>query len=179
MAVAAEDGHPRLGKACFGADHVDDTVLGMEQAEIIDTELMSVAFQRFYLEASHGVGHRLILMQGGDIVVRDAGHLLRAERTEATVAQSLESLGAGHFVAVEAVYIELKRPVRERIDDVSGKYLVKECLRHKIEIMNEGAKIRKTTLIREALTQARQMRESLTGAEGYHSHHLVEGAANA
>ena len=46
VAVAAHDGHARLGQAQLGADHVDDALLRAAEAVQRDAEFAAVRFER-------------------------------------------------------------------------------------------------------------------------------------
>ena len=69
VAVAADDGHARLGEAQFGTDDVHDALPGVAHAEMLDAEPGAVGRQRFDLPPRFRLGDRQVLVDGGDVVV--------------------------------------------------------------------------------------------------------------
>ena len=92
MAVAAYDGHPRLGEAQLGTDDVHDALFGRAKVEQTHAELAAVAAHHFDLRPRVGIGDRLGAVGGRNIMVLGAeGAVERADFAPA-VAQRLESL---------------------------------------------------------------------------------------
>ncbi len=58
VAVAADDGHARLGESKFGADYVDNALLGRIHVKKPDAEGAAVLLQRFNLLFSDGIENR-------------------------------------------------------------------------------------------------------------------------
>ena len=69
VAVAADDGHARLGQALLGPDDVDDALVGVAHRIAGDPELGAVGVQHRQLLGRDGVGHRLVDVGGRDVVV--------------------------------------------------------------------------------------------------------------
>ncbi len=64
VAVAADDGHPRLGEALLGSDDVDDALVGVAHRIAGDAELGAVGVEHLELLGRDGVGHRLVDVGG-------------------------------------------------------------------------------------------------------------------
>ena len=93
MAVAADDGHARLGEAQFGTDDVHDALPGIAHAEMLDAEPGAVGRQRFDLPPRFRLGDRQVLVDGGDVVVGRRRDLRRARHADAAPFESGESHG--------------------------------------------------------------------------------------
>ena len=98
VAVAARDGHARLGEAELGADDVDDALLARRHVEELQVEVLHVAIHvlRHLLRLRVGVGTGLV--RGRDDVVERAERALRHSHLELQLLQHLEGLRRRHLV---------------------------------------------------------------------------------
>jgi len=73
MAVAADNGHARLGAALLGTHHMDNAISDVSHGEELDPVVLDVAFQGLELQTcfliSHGANAPGLAL-GGDVVVR-------------------------------------------------------------------------------------------------------------
>src|SRR5260370_896092 len=69
MAVAAGDGHARLGEPKLRTDYVDDALLGRIHVKKPDTEVAAVLLQGFNLLFSDGIEDWRAARLGGGVVV--------------------------------------------------------------------------------------------------------------
>src|SRR5579872_2444954 len=129
VAVAANDGHARLGHALFGADDVDDALADVVDAVILDAEFLDVAFERFdllarfrFLDAARTVGRR-------HVVVGDRDRRVGTAHAAARGAQAFEGLRAGDLVDEVAVDIKEARPVGLGVDEMAFPDLVEKRAR--------------------------------------------------
>jgi hypothetical protein len=98
MAVAADDGHPRLGQPELGADDVHDALVRGAQAVQRDPELAAVIGEHLDLRSGHLVRDRQGAIVGRDRVVRRRHGLAGPADLQPTPAQARERLRAGHLV---------------------------------------------------------------------------------
>src|SRR5690606_27574250 len=108
VAVATDDGHPRLCKAILRSDHVNDPVLGVAQAVVGEPELPGVPGEGVDLVTGDLVPDGALLLHGGDVVVGRKQRLLRTEYLQSPCPKSRKGLGTGYFMAEVAVDIELR-----------------------------------------------------------------------
>ena len=123
MGVAADDGHAGQRESLLGTHDVDDAVVLGAHGEVLDAELLAVAFQRLHLLAAHGVVDALLLVAGG-VVVGHGHDVLGAEHLDALVAQGVEGLRTRHLVGIEAVNIQLCGSVLHVLHHVGIPYFV-------------------------------------------------------
>ena len=69
VAVAADDGHPRLGEALFGSDHVDDSLPGIAHPEQANAELGAVLGEDLDLAPRDRIRDPQFEPRGRDVVV--------------------------------------------------------------------------------------------------------------
>jgi len=69
MAVAADDDHSWLGKSEFGADYVDDALLGRIHVKEADAELAAICLQGLDLTLRDWVENRSAARLGGNVVI--------------------------------------------------------------------------------------------------------------
>ena len=74
----------------------------------------------------NGVGYGLVLVQGGDIVVRSANNFFRAENFESSFAESIKSLGRSNLVAVKTVNVQLTSAALNIINNVRIPNFIKQ-----------------------------------------------------
>ena len=98
VAVAAHDGHARLGQALLGADDVDDALVGVAHRVAGDAELGAVGRQHGQLLGRDGIGHRLVDVDGGHVVVGGGDGQVGPVDAAAGHAQAVEGLGRGDLV---------------------------------------------------------------------------------
>ena len=128
MGVTADDGHAREGESPLRTHDVDDSVARIHHSVVGEPELLHIPGKLVHLLLRNGIFYRLVLVVGRGVVVRHAYDLLRPEALDAPLPEAFESLGAGDFVAVEPVYIELSGTVLDHIHHVGVPDLVKQCV---------------------------------------------------
>ena len=77
--VAADDCHARQGESPLRSDDVDDTIPFVIHAEVAQSEVLCVLFERGHLFPAHLVLDRFVLVVGRDVMVGHAIDLFRAE----------------------------------------------------------------------------------------------------
>ena len=133
VAIAADNGHARLGAALLGPDHVDDAVADIAHGEELDAVGRHIAPQRLQLQARLRIGHRAHpapLTFGRHIVVGHRQGAVGPSHRPAVGAQARERLRAGHLVDQVQVDIEDAFAVRIVRDDVGIPDLVIKGLGH-------------------------------------------------
>ena len=98
VAVAADDGHPRLGEAQLGPDHVHDALVGVAHRVAGDAELLAVGREHLELLGRDGVGHRLVDVGRRHVVVGRRHGEVGSAHAASGQAQAVEGLGRGHLV---------------------------------------------------------------------------------
>ena len=98
VAVAADDRHARLRQTQFRADDVDDPLLRIVEIVQANAELAAVVAQGVDLLFGNRIGDRQAAIGRGHVVVGRGHGQLRPAHPAAGQPQSLERLGAGHFV---------------------------------------------------------------------------------
>ena len=127
VAVAADDGHARLGAALFRPDHMDDAVADIAHGEEFDPGVLHIARQGLKLQPRLRVLHRvhaLGLADGGDIVVGDRQRQVRAPHLAVVGAQAREGLRRRHLMDQVQVDIEDGLAIRVLCDHVGVPDLV-------------------------------------------------------
>ena len=130
VAVAARDGHARLGEAELGPDHVDDALLARRHVEQGQAEVLHVAVhvRGHVLRHRVGVGPRLIRRR--DDVVERAEGPLGHPHLQLGVLQHLERLRRRHLVDEVQADQELGLAGRQRPDRVRLPHLVEQRACH-------------------------------------------------
>ena len=126
VGIAADDGHPRLGAALLGPDHVDDAVALIAHGEELDAMVGDVARQGGELQARLGVGdrsHPPALADRWHIVVGHRQGELRPPHRPARSAEPGERLRRRHFMNEVQVYVDdrlaaLAGPHQVRVPDL-------------------------------------------------------------
>ena len=118
VAVAAGDGHPRLGEAELRADDVDDALVVAAEAEQRHAELAAVALEGRHHLLRHLVGEGAGLAVGGHDVVDRREGAIRKRDALAAQAQHVEGLGAGDLVHQVQADEQLRLPRRQAPDRV-------------------------------------------------------------
>ena len=108
--IAADDGHSRQGQPLLRSYYVDDPVARIHHPEMFQTELAGVGGEGLHLFARNRILDGFVLVVRGRIMVRHAENLVRTQAADAALAQPLESLRAGNFVAIQPVYVKLDGP---------------------------------------------------------------------
>ena len=106
VAVAADDGHARLGQPELRADDVHDALLGVAHRVQPDAELRAVAPQGLDLGPGHRVGDRQLDVDGGHVVVLGGQREVGPAHRPAGQTQPVERLRAGHLVDQVQVDVE-------------------------------------------------------------------------
>ena len=129
MAVAADDGHARLGQALLRPDDVDDALADVVHGIVRHAEVARVLLQRLDLDAAFLVGDALAAVAGRHVVVGDGQRGLGAPDLAAGKPQSFEGLRTGHLMHQMAVDIEDAGAILLAVDDVAVPDLVEERAR--------------------------------------------------
>ena len=108
VGVAADDGHAGLGEAEFGADDVDDALVGGLDVVEFDAEVGAVLAQGFDLARGDLVDDVEAVGDGagGDVVVDRGDGAVGAAELAAGHAQAVEGLRAGDLVDEVEVDVE-------------------------------------------------------------------------
>src|SRR6185312_2510553 len=111
MRVAADDGHPWLGRAKFGADHVDDALRAVLHVEELDAELSTVFAQRVHLRIGDLIDDVQTICDGccGHVVVDGCDMAIGSAQFAAGHAQTIEGLRRCDFVHQLQVDVEDRR----------------------------------------------------------------------
>ena len=118
MAVAADDGHARLGKSEFGADDVHDALVGRIHVEQRDAKFLAILLQRLNLERCNGIGDGSAPRFGRNIVVNRGHGAVGLAHPASGRAQAVEGLRRGDLVDQVQVYVEKRQAVGRRRDYV-------------------------------------------------------------
>ena len=110
VAVAAHDGHARLGQALLRPDDMDDALADIVHAEIRHAEFLDVALQGLDLDAAFRLVDAVGAVRGRHVVVGDGDRRVGPMHLAARDAQALEGLRAGDFVDEVPVDIEQAVP---------------------------------------------------------------------
>ena len=130
VAVAADDGHARLGPALLRADDVHDPLADVADAVVLDAEVLGVLLQRLDLDAALLVLDAAGAVDVGRHVVVGHRHgLARRAHLAAGHAQALEGLRARHLVHEVAVDVEQAGAVGRLVHQVGVPDLVVEGFR--------------------------------------------------
>ena len=92
VAVAADHRHPRQGQTQLGSDDVDDALVGVPHRIAGDPELGAVGREHLELFGRDGIGHRLVDVGGGDVVVGRRHRQLGMPHRPPGQAQPVEGL---------------------------------------------------------------------------------------
>ena len=98
VAVTADDRHPRLRDPQFGADDMDDPLVGVAKVEQANPELPAIRPERVDLLLRDRVGDREAAIGGGDVVIGRRERCLGASHAATGDPQPLEGLGTGDLV---------------------------------------------------------------------------------
>lgn len=123
VAVAARDGHARLGQPELGADDMHDAVFAAFRGKIADAKMLDVPLQGLDLRlvltvgiGAHQAGRRVRVILGGE------GAFWMAHG-KAAIAKRLKGLRAGHLVDEVKADKELISAPRQWAHDVPVKDL--------------------------------------------------------
>jgi hypothetical protein len=130
MRVAAYDSHTRERQTAFRTNYVDDTVFGVEHTEMVKTELLSILSEGIYLRFAHLILDRFVLVVGRGVMVGHTEDIFRAEAFDSATSHPLESLGACHLMAIEAVDVELFGSILDVLHHVAVPDFVKQSISH-------------------------------------------------
>jgi hypothetical protein len=93
MAVAAGDGHPRLGQAQFRSDDVDDALPVVAEAGQAHAELTAIALERRNHVLGHHIQERPLPLARGHDVVDGRERAIQERHLPAVGTQRVEGLG--------------------------------------------------------------------------------------
>ena len=129
VAVAADDGHARLGQPEFGPDDVDDA-LG-RRVEIVQPDAVGVAVlaQRAHLRFGQLVGHRQMARPGRDVVIERGDGEVGTPHRAAGQPQAFEGLRRRHLVNQVQVDVDEVAAAVEGLDDVRVPQFVEQRAR--------------------------------------------------
>ena len=138
VAVAADDGQPRLRETQLRPDDVDDALAPAAGRVERDPELLAVRAQRLELCARERIGDRP--GERGDVVVHRRDREIRAAHRASREAQPLECLRRGDLVDQMEVDVEEGRLARRLVDDMALPDPVEQRLRHRETVaLSEGS----------------------------------------
>ena len=104
---------------------MDDAVVLRIHAVVSQSKLAGVLFQCVNLCFRYRILDGFVLIVSWCVVVGHADNLLRTETLQAPCPHTLEGLRRRHLVAIQAVYIQLCRPVLHLLHHVCVPYFVK------------------------------------------------------
>src|SRR5690606_34283262 len=107
VAVAADDGHARLGEALLRADDVRDALVGAVQVVKGNAKLLAVAGEGFHLLRGDRIRDGQRPVRGGDVVVYGRHRQVGPAHPAPGQPQPLEGLGRRHLV--EEVKVDVKQ----------------------------------------------------------------------
>ena len=99
VTVAADDGHAGLRESLFGTHDVHDALLVAGQVVKTNAEVGAILFHLIELGFADGVENRQVVRRGGRGVIHGRDGQVRPADFQAAVAQRLEGLRGGDFVA--------------------------------------------------------------------------------
>ena len=126
VGVATNNRHAWQRKSLFRAYHVDNTVVLRVHAEMLQAEVLRILGQRIHLRLRHGVLDGFVLIVRWRVVVGHANNLLRTETLKFPCTHTLKGLRRRHFVAIQAVDVQLRRPVVNHLHHMLVPYLVEK-----------------------------------------------------
>ena len=124
MAVAADDRHPRLGKALLRADDVHDALVDVAHWVVGDAECFGVRPKGVDLLGRDLVGDRLVDALGGDVVVLGGDGEVRTAYRPPVLAEAIKGLRRGHLMDEVEVNIEKVGLPVFAVDDVFVPHLL-------------------------------------------------------
>jgi hypothetical protein len=130
VAVAAGDGHRRLGQAELGTDDVDNALVLVVGRPQRDAGLAAVAFERRRHFLGHHVEKRASLRTGGHDVIDRAERAIRIRHPPSVLPQHVERLRRRDFVHQMQADEELRLADGQPTDGVRIPDFVKKCLSH-------------------------------------------------
>lgn len=116
---------PGNDRPVSGPTTMDNAVLLGVHLELRHAKLFTVAVERLYLLAAHGILHGLILVVSLDVMVGHAVDLVGAEHLESALTKPVESLWRRDLMAVQPVNVKLGGTVFHNLHDVAVPNLVK------------------------------------------------------
>ena len=125
MRVAAYDCHARQGQSAFRTYHMDNAVLLVHHAEMLQPEVFRIPGKRIHLRLRNRVFNRLVLIVRRRIMVGHTEYLFRAETLNPPCTQSGKSLRTGYFMAIKPVYVKLCRAVFNLLHNVGIPNFIK------------------------------------------------------
>ena len=96
--ITTDNGHAGLGKPLFRPNHVNDALADIIHGEIGNTKFSGILGERFNLNARFLIGNASGTISCRDVVVGDGEGAVRRANAPASIAQTFESLRAGHLV---------------------------------------------------------------------------------
>ena len=124
VAVPADQRRARQREAQFGADDMDDALLGRGRIDIIDAEFGGVALKRGELRRTFGIGdrdpfsRRIDARGGRQIVIGHGQRQIRPPHLAPGGAEPLERLWARHFMDEVAIDVDQAGAIVAPFDDV-------------------------------------------------------------
>ena len=109
MAVAADNGHARLGAALLGPHHVDDAVADISHRKKFNPVVFDIALQGLELQPRLLIGHRAYapgLAFGRDVVIGHCERAVRPPHRPVVRPQARKGLGRRHLMDQVQVDIE-------------------------------------------------------------------------
>jgi hypothetical protein len=130
VAVAADDGHARLGQAQFRADDMDDAAMGAGHAVQRDAELGGIGLHLPDLRSRQRVGDRHAERRRRDRVIHRRDGTLRTTDLQTALAEAGKGLRRSDLVHQVEVDIQDGRRIGSFGNDMRLPDFFKECFRH-------------------------------------------------
>ena len=118
MAVAADDGHARLGETLFRTDDVNDAALIAVQTVQGDAKLQAILLQLHDLSRIHFIDQREVERARRRAVIHGRQRPVRPAYGNAAPPQAFKGLGRGHLMDQVQIDVEHRRTIRVLGDDV-------------------------------------------------------------
>ena len=118
VAVAADHGHARQGKALFRADDMDDALFGGIDGEHLHPEIAAIHRQRIELRLRHRIEDRQPAIGRRHVVIGHRQRQVGAAQATTGEAQAFERLWRRHFVDEVAIDEDQRGAVIEATDDM-------------------------------------------------------------
>ena len=128
VGVAADDGHPRLGRSLLGSDHMDDPLARIIQAVEGDPELPAIGDQGVDLALGQRVPDGQSPSGGGHAVVDGGQSQVRSAHRPSGQPEPIESLRRGDLVDEVQVDVEQGRFALDLPHQMAVPYLFEQGL---------------------------------------------------
>src|SRR4051794_4964316 len=125
MAVATNNGHPRLRNTQLRTNNMYNTLERMSQTIQFNAMLFTILNQLLYLFARQLITDGQVLVDGRYVVIGGGNYLLWAGYFQAALFNSSKGLWAGYFVNKMFIYIKYIRAILDGLHHVFVPDLIK------------------------------------------------------